>query len=187
MPPADDAVLLRAARSPRGPLPFSPSDLFSSGRTVVVLLPLHRYEADLGMPTRRSLARQLAVDVPRCVATVDGARVRDGADPAWARVAHARLCTQAVLAPPVEWLCRAGAVARECGAPLEVRATTGRAPEVEAHKTLALARADDPAAAPIGAVHVRVHADGARDLASVELRCDHGSQSVSAYATASSR
>ena len=133
----------------------------------VYVTPLHRYEADLGMRTRGALRRQLEVDVPRCVATVDGARVRRGDDPAWRRVRHARMCTQAALAPPVEWLLRAGVLAHESGTPMRVAARGAH--EVEVCKELRV-RATAPHGGKEGTVWLRVHADGTRDVASVEMR-----------------
>lgn len=133
---------------------------------VLVVLPLNRYEADLGMRTRGALHRQLAVDVPRCIATVDGVRVEHGDDPRWRRVAHARLCTQAVLAPPVEWLMRAGIVAHESGAPMRVDARGARL--VEVRKELRVRAAEGGGRE--GSLWLRVHADGATNTVSVELK-----------------
>ena len=153
----DDDAFVRCECVPPGASAFD---------DVVYVTPLHRYEADLGMRTRGALRRQLEVDVPRCVATVDGARVRRGDDPAWRRVRHARLCTQAVLAPPVEWLMRAGVIAHESGAPLRVSARGAH--EVEVRKELRVR--EEAAPRREGTLWVRVHADGARDVASVEMR-----------------
>ena len=72
-----------------------------------VVLPLAAYDANLGMRTRGELRRQLRLDLPRSVVLLDGVRTRD-ASRVMSRVSHPRLCTQAVLAPPVEWLARQG-------------------------------------------------------------------------------
>lgn len=80
------------------------------------------YDGQLGMRTRRAVQRQLCADLPRSHVTIDGRRVVEAQD-ALARVRRPRLLTQAVLAPPVEWLLRAGFVAHElpASAPLGSR------------------------------------------------------------------
>lgn len=88
-----------------------------------VVCRLSKYDSDLGMRTRASVRRQLAADVPRSVVLVDGRRARTAAE-VLRRATHPRLCTQAVLAPPVEWLLtQTGMVAREVGCPMVVEVT----------------------------------------------------------------
>ena len=72
-----------------------------------IMLPLSTYERDLGYTTRRGLRRQLAVDVPRSVVLVDGVRAQSG-EIVWRGTAHPALCTQAVVAPAIEWLLARG-------------------------------------------------------------------------------
>lgn len=132
----------------------------------LIVMSLSRYEADLGMRTRGALQRQLAVDVPRCHVVVGDARVCDGEDPVWTtRVRHPRLCTQAVLAPPVEWLMRAGAVAHECKHRMEVYVSADGA-DVEVFKTLGVWVDDERT----GTAWVHVHTDAAHDVIGIDLR-----------------
>lgn len=70
-------------------------------------LSLAAYERDLGYAGRRGVRRQLAVDVPRSVVLLDGARAASG-EVVWRATAHPALCTQAVVAPAIEWLQRCG-------------------------------------------------------------------------------
>ena len=93
------------------------------GGDAEVVLSLGDYERDLGMPLEAQVRRQLEVDLPRCVVRLDGARTRS-ADAVLGATAHPRLCTQAVVAPVLEWLLHAGWIAHELGdgaaAPLAV-------------------------------------------------------------------
>ena len=77
-----------------------------------VVVPLREYDSDLGMRTWRAMLRQLDADLPRSVVMVRGRRASTARD-VCSVASHPRLCTQAVLAPPVEWLIRAGVVAHE--------------------------------------------------------------------------
>lgn len=120
-----------------------------------VVVPLWRYDADLGMPTRRYIVRQLEVDVPRSVVLVNGRRVRRASDVLRA-TAYPRLCTQAVLAPPVEWLCRAGFVAHEVH-PLQPMVVDVRCALLRVSKRLGLRRMDD--GRHCGVVDILLHAD----------------------------
>lgn len=95
-----------------GPLPSMNTLLLSPVRECEVVLPLREYDSDLGMRTRRAVRRQLDVDLPRSVVMVRGRRASTSSDVV-SSASHPRLCTQAVLAPPVEWMIRAGAVAHE--------------------------------------------------------------------------
>lgn len=71
-------------------------------RLNVVLLPLRTYEARLGMRHPAQLLRQLALDLPRSLVRVEGVRAWD-AETVLARCAAPRMCTQAALAPVLEW------------------------------------------------------------------------------------
>ena len=77
-----------------------------------LVMPLQKYDGDLGMRTRAAVRRQLEADVPRSLVLIDGSQAKGAADVVRA-ASHPRMCTQAVLAPPVEWLMRAGLVAHE--------------------------------------------------------------------------
>ena len=100
--------------------------LAAPGRCYEVAVGLCAYDRDLGMPTAAAVRRQLRVDLPRSRVSVDGVRTQDPE-----RVLRAtffpRLCTQASVAPVVEWLLRTGGVAHELpdAAPLEARITHG--------------------------------------------------------------
>lgn len=132
-----------------------------------VVLRLRAYDADLGMRTRGALRRQLDVDLPRSVVLVRGRRARTAGE-VCAAASHPRLCTQAVLAPPVEWLVRAGVVAHE---PEE-----GRRPMVveadgaitRVRKRLGLRSAEGGEA--LGVMDVGVHADAAHDAVVVTFQ-----------------
>lgn len=130
-----------------------------------VVLSASAFDADLGMPTRGSVLRQLRVDVPRCEVTIDGRAARSG-DEVFARSHYPRLCTQAVLAPAVEWLHRAGAVAHEDGAarPMVVRIA---ARQIEVRKDLGLRDLDGNH--PLGRVRLRVAVLGEEAVVSVTI------------------
>lgn len=68
---------------------------------------LAAYERDLGFASHMSVQKQLEIDVPRSVVVVDGRRVRCG-DAVWRATAHPSLCTQAVVAPAIEWMMASG-------------------------------------------------------------------------------
>ena len=121
------------------------------GGTWTVLLPYADYVSDLSFPDAASVRRQLALDVPRSCVLVDGVRARDAR-----RVyAHRELCTQAVLAPALEWLRASGLMAVEARHAMSAHV---RGPVVSVHKRLALC--DGTTLAPMGEVTVRVKADG---------------------------
>lgn len=127
---------------------------------VVVVRPVAAYDSDLGMRTRKDVYRQLEADVPRCEVWVDGVRAHTAAE-VWRRTLYPRLCTQAVLAPPVEWLLRTGWVAHEIGSPMVVECV-GKT--VEVRKRLGLWRHDVEGEACLlqessACVDVRVAAD----------------------------
>lgn len=77
-----------------------------------LVLRARAYERALGMPTRRALARQLDVDLPRSTVCVDGVRTRDSGI-VMAATRMPRLATQAVYAPVIEWLLRHKLVSHE--------------------------------------------------------------------------
>lgn len=126
-----------------------------------VVMSLGDYERDLGMPSAAQVRRQLEVDLPRCDVRVDGVRARC-ADAVLRATAHPRLCTQAVVAPVVEWLLHAGWIAHEPGgaasAPLAVEVTTSGA-ATRASKRLGLRTW---AGASGGEATVLVHGDARR-------------------------
>lgn len=97
----------RAGVSPREWPPYRPD------ATTTLLLPsASSFVSDLGLASREALLRQLAVDLPRSVVRVDGARTTCP----WRVARTARypaLCTQAALAPPCEWMLLHGYVACE--------------------------------------------------------------------------
>ena len=75
----------------------------TDARVCQVLMSASYYNTDLGMRTSSSVERQLAVDVPRSVVLVDGHRVFTLPEVLGA-TRLPRFCTQAVLAPAIEWL-----------------------------------------------------------------------------------
>ena len=77
-----------------------------------VVMPIACY--DLGMRTRRELRKQLQLDLPRSIVSVEGMRVGKVDDVLQAAL-HPRICTQAALAPPLEWLLPHGLLAHEVG------------------------------------------------------------------------
>lgn len=113
---SDDAIwILRGETTPVVPLPLELKSSTASKVTTwecEVVFTLHSYECDLGMRTRNAVRRQLALDLPRSCVSINGVRVTS-ADEVYRRVSYPRLCTQAVFAPPIEWLLRMGLVAHE--------------------------------------------------------------------------
>ena len=77
----------------------------SMPREGVAVLPLRAFQRDLGLRTRRALRKQLELDVPRSCVWIDGTRTLS-VDEVLASTRAPRLCTQAVLAPVVEWFLR---------------------------------------------------------------------------------
>ena len=134
-----------------------------------VVLPLAAYDANLGMRTRGELRRQLRLDLPRSVVLLDGVRTRD-ASRVMSRVSHPRLCTQAVLAPPVEWLARQGRIVHEeprSSWPVVVE-VTGAGRVVDVRKRLALWSEDDAS----HVLHLGLHADANSDVAVVSIHIE---------------
>lgn len=72
-------------------------------RSWEVVLPLFELTRDLGMSSSRALEKQLGIDLPRSCVFVYGRRVITPREVIRA-TRLGRFCTQAVLAPPVEWL-----------------------------------------------------------------------------------
>lgn len=68
-----------------------------------LVLPISKIANDLGMDTSRALQKQLAVDLPRSFVVVHGVRATTPSEVMRA-TRLGRFCTQAVLAPPIEWL-----------------------------------------------------------------------------------
>ena len=134
-----------------------------------IVLPVSSYDADLGMRTRSAIKKQLQLDVPRAQVTVDGIP-----RPTWTdvyRVApHPRLCTQAVLAPIVEWFHRNGLMLHETRTPLRLKIHGGH---ITVHKRLRVCEASTLAS--LGEVSVTVHAGHSDVVVSVSHSTHHGS------------
>ena len=77
------------------------------GRDVEILLPLSIFDKDLGMQTKQQMLRQLAVDLPRSRVFLHGQRTLDPRQ-VLREAMCPRLCTQAVMAPFVEWAVYSG-------------------------------------------------------------------------------
>lgn len=89
-----------------------------------VRLSLSLYDADLGMPTYDSIRRQLWTDLPRCLAFLENVRTVYP-DTVFRHTFFPRLCTQAVLAPIVEWLLACDVVLYESGRSLYATIVSG--------------------------------------------------------------
>lgn len=124
---------------------------------VSCVLPTATY--DVGMRTRAAVRRQLDADVPRSVVRVRG-RPAETARDVEAGTPLARLCTQGVLAPPVEWLLAAGLVAHELpnGDATPMTVDVARDGAVTVHKCLGL-RAWRDVDRSCGTLELRVDAD----------------------------
>lgn len=129
---------------------------------------------ELGMRTRAALLRQLRVDLPRSVVVVRGQPTKDAREVLrWA--CEPRMCTQAALATPVEFLLRAGLLAHEPAAPEPMRVVVEASGQVHVEKwmewtplpTTGLLRAGAP---PRGRVRITVAADARAVVVGLELR-----------------
>ena len=131
-----------------------------------VELPLFEYERDLGMPTEAALLKQLDIDLPRSIVRLRGERVRSAA-----RVVDAmrapRLCTQAALAPVVEFLLHAGVIAHELPEPRGPCVADVDGPSTVVRKRLGLRDWDGVA---LGAATVTLLADERRCTLTASLR-----------------
>ena len=117
-----------------------------------IIVPVSSYE--LGLRTRAALRKQLDLDLPRSVVHVRGTRVYD-ARAVLGSTPYARMCTQAVLAPPVEWLMHAGYVAHENGSgPMHVEVND--VGDVRVRKSLGV-RDWSPSSRSHGDLHLDVH------------------------------
>lgn len=134
-----------------------------------IILPVSSYDADLGMRTRAAIKKQLQLDVPRAQVTVDGI-----SRPTWTDVyraaPHPRLCTQAVLAPIVEWFHRNGLMLHETRTPLRLKIHGG---QITVHKRLKVCEASTLTS--LGEVSVTVHAGQSDVVVSVSHSAEHGS------------
>lgn len=128
-----------------------------------VVLSLSDFERRLGMPTPHAVRRQLRVDVLRSVVLVDGEQAAT-ADEVLRATRMPRLCTQAVLALPVEWLMERGLVAHESHLPMIVSARGKKHLTVVKRLNLRTWEGE-----PRGAVQVLVTADADQDLVVVTL------------------
>ena len=129
---------------------------------------------DVGLRTRAAVRRQLAVDLPRSEVRVAGVRASTADEVLRAMsVDLARLCTQAVLAPPVEWLLAHGLVAHEVhdGGPMQVDADGGT---VRVSKRLGLRTWEDDLGCgeSRGALRITVFADAQCVVVSLERQLD---------------
>lgn len=132
-----------------------------------VVVPLTAYDGDLGMRTRAALRRQLKADLPRSVVSVAGRRVLD---PSRLRVSHPRMCTQAVLAPPLEWLLRSGIVAHELPGGKWPMVVDADDEAIRVSKRLAIRPWDAEApTGPRGTLFLSVHADVVHGVAVVSF------------------
>ena len=87
-----------------------------------IILPLAQLSQDLGMQSARALEKQLNLDLPRSCVFIHGRRATTPKQVTRA-TRLGRFCTQAVLAPPVEWLLlRMGLIAHEIPSTLEEEA-----------------------------------------------------------------
>ena len=78
-----------------------------------IILPLYEYKRDIGLSSKAAIHRQLSIDLPRSlVFAQDGLRTIDPGD-IFASTKHPSFCTQAVLAPPVEWFLFSGIILHE--------------------------------------------------------------------------
>lgn len=124
-------------------------------RQVDCVFSLSAYEGDLGMRTRTAVHRQLEIDLPRsrvCVGAHRAMRARE----ITAATSHPKLCTQAVLAPVVEWYLAKGIVAHDAGEPMCV-SVGDRGRRVRVTKTLGLRTWSEVSR---GRVRVTIDADG---------------------------
>ena len=128
-----------------------------------VVLPLAQLSQDLGMRGARALERQLGVDLPRSLVFVHGRRATTPREVMRA-TRLGRLCTQAVLAPPVEWLLlRMGLIAHEVAscsqeAALPMTAAISHGGRC-VHVTKRLALREWMSDVPRGRVLIELHAD----------------------------
>lgn len=121
-------------------------------RGFTATMSIFMFDADLGMPTFRAIQRQLNVDLPRSIVRVDGIRTIDP-QRVFRGTMFPRLCTQAALAPIIEWLLHAGYVAHESKMPLVITVDHGN---VRLQKMLAIRKWD---AEDMGHVCIRVWTD----------------------------
>lgn len=72
-----------------------------------MLFPTYEYDINLGMRSYAAVLKQLAVDLPRSCVLVNGRRTENPLD-VLKQTRWPRMCTQAVFAPPLEWLLHEG-------------------------------------------------------------------------------
>lgn len=114
-------------------LMYSASDDLLDPRTCDVIFPMGHY--DLGMRTRRSVHKQLALDVPRSVVIVNDERT-ECADHVMKSTPHARFCTQAAFAPALEWLLSERVIVKEPSPSSPVTVYVHSSGEVSSRKRL---------------------------------------------------
>lgn len=148
-----------------------------------IVIPASAFDADLGMTTHAAVCRQLMVDVPRSRVVVEGHETQSWRDvyrAAW----YPRMCTQAVLAPVVEWLHRHGVLVNETRHPLIVIVRGG---DVVVHKRLGICDWNDGCiVSGQGETDVFVHGTASHVIVSVCIRrfeCDSLSSGVGTTTT----
>ena len=114
-----------------------------------IILESKVYDADLGMPRAAQVQKQLRLDVPRCNVRVDGVETTDWQD-VWKSTIYPRMCTQAVLAPVLEWFAKSGILVCETRSRMDVSVFRNTSMKIE--KKLRLMRSDR-----IGSLNVTIH------------------------------
>ena len=131
-----------------------------------IVIPLSVYDADLGIQSRSSIKRQLQIDVPRSHVTINGVRTTSWVD-VYRHAKHPRMCTQAVLAPVVEWFIKCGIVMYERRSPMQVNIEKGK---ISILKTLGLRSWDNN---HMGDTDVCIHAERGMVIVSLfTTQCD---------------
>ena len=102
-----------------------------------VVVPAHLY--DLGMRTRKEMRRQIEVDITRSFIFIKGNRTTS-VEEVIRSAFNPRMCTQASLAPPLEWISRNGFFACEIGS--EMRAEIEPDGTVNVTKRLGVGKMD---------------------------------------------
>jgi hypothetical protein len=117
------------------------------------VLDLKKYDSDLGMKTTESVLKQLSLDLSRCNVTMYGTRILSP-HTLLRCTSYPRMCTQAVMAPVVEWLTGMGWIAHEVPrSPLKVELSGNK---IVIQKTLGIWGSEEDA--PEG-VHVTITVD----------------------------
>ena len=134
---------------------------FRFGTSEAVFL-LSSYDADLGMKRRAEVKRQLELDVPRTRVRINGVPTSCWKE-VYRHTRFPRMCTQAVLAPVVEWFRNEGVFMFERRTPMYIDIDHGR---ITVRKLLGLKMLDG---LPIGNAHVTIQAAGTNAVISVTV------------------